>query len=152
TSSVRIGSTGSTGLQIAITHGRTDMVDLLIEYDADTEAKDNAGQTAFDIARRSIKSNKITVGAHAIIMRALSETMDINIPSDTDSCAIVTAVRNSDYFVVAYLLKDQDMIELLSKHGALNELPNSSFNAVEFAESINHQGIENFLRESPQNG
>ncbi|MCJ1401469.1 hypothetical protein MMC11_004683 [Xylographa trunciseda] len=169
---VKIGSTGSTALQIAITHGRADMVELLIDYDADPEAKDNAGQSAFDIARRSINSNKISVDAHAKIMRSLFETVDIDIPLEPETCAIVTAVRYSDLSAAACLLKygadanhrydvekypllrlavinkDLDMVKLLSKHGALNEPPNSNqFNAVEFAKSTNHREIQKFLRQ-----
>ena len=169
---ISVGSTGSTALQIAISHGRADMVELLLDYDADPEAKDNAGQTAFDIARRSINSNKIPVDSHAKIMRLLFETVDIDILSEAETCAIVTAVRDSDMLAATCLLKygadpnhrydaekypllrlaiingDLDMVELLSKHGALNNpLDSNHFDAVAFAETTDHNHIESFLRQ-----
>ncbi|MCJ1382022.1 hypothetical protein MMC17_005134 [Xylographa soralifera] len=169
---IRVGSTGSTALQIAITHGRVDMMELLMDYDADPEAKDNAGQTAFDIARRSINSNKIPVDTHAKIMRLLFETMDIDIPLEAETCAIVTAVRESDMLAAACLLKygadpnhrydvekypllrlaitngDLDMVELLSKHGALNTPSDSNhFDAVASAKETDQNQIERFLRQ-----
>lgn len=171
---IKVGSTGSTVLQIAITHGLVDMVEILQEYDADPEAKDNAGQTAFDIARRSIKSGKNSPEVHAKIMHMLFETLDIQIPVEASVCAFVAAVQKSDTAAATALLKygadvnhrygtekypvlhlaitqgDLDMVRLLIGHDALTKVSDCNygytFNATQCAQSSGHDSIEQYLK------
>ena len=76
----RIGSTGDTALQIAVLHGRADLVQPLMDFKADPYAENNRGDNAFDFANRSITEKKTTVEVHRTIMKELSEFADCDIP------------------------------------------------------------------------
>lgn len=90
----QIGSTGSTALQIAISHGLADLVELLREYEADPMVNDNAGQTAFDTARLSMENGKTTAEAHVKIMQLLFDAINEDTPEEGDICAVTTAIES----------------------------------------------------------
>ncbi|XP_032232032.2 KN motif and ankyrin repeat domain-containing protein 1 isoform X2 [Nematostella vectensis] len=62
----RYGETGQTPLMLAVSRGRLDMVDLLLETDADVNAQDNEGSSAMSIAmERNFKDIAVLIYAHS---------------------------------------------------------------------------------------
>ena len=164
----RIGDTGSTALQIAVLHGRADLVQPLMDSKADPYAVNNAGDNAFDLASRSILEKKVTVNIHRTIMEELFEAANFDIPLARNTCPVVTAVQNSDIKLCNLLFKHgaspdqiagaekrpllyiavaqggEAMVQLLLKRGAL--VNHSRYDAVEHAKTAGQTRIEVYLR------
>ena len=167
----QIGGNRSPALQAAISHGLADLVELLCGYDADPMAKDNMGQSAFDIARLAMETGRTTKEGHVKIMQQLFDAIDQDIPQEADVCPIVTAVRSADLETANSLFKlgadpnhrinaerqpllhiaiehgDLMTVKFLIEHGARITPPNCrGYSAIEHTQAVGAKGIEEHLR------
>lgn len=74
----KIGSTGSTPLHMAISHGLADMVRTLLEASADPRIENNARQDSFVFAGQLLKQKKISTTSHETIVQLLSEALGLD--------------------------------------------------------------------------
>ena len=167
----QIGASQNTALHGAIMQGQKDMVDLLLQYSANPEIKNNQNETAFDTASLSISSRKISPGVHAKIMHMLFEAIGIDIPSEETVCAIRTAAYNSDVLGAESLLGhgananhgpldhpllhypiangDLAMVKLLVENGAvIDHKSKDGYNALEWAVQCEQKEIGDYLRDA----
>lgn len=101
----RVGTIQSTALHLAIIHGQTQLTELLLQYNADPNAPDTEGETAFTTAVYFLQDRKISTSIHAALLRLLCRHARGDIPEVEGTCALVSAVKNSDVEAAAILLR-----------------------------------------------
>lgn len=92
-------------MHLAIIHGQIQLDDFLSTFNADPNAKDAEGETAFTMAVYLVKDRKISCPTHAALLRLLFKQTQEDIPAAEDTCALVSAVKDADLTAAAILLR-----------------------------------------------
>ena len=101
----RIGTPESTALHLAVIYGQVELAELLLQYNADPNAEDKEGETAFTMAVYLLKDRRISRSTHATLLRLLFRHTHEAILEVEGTCALVSAVKNSDLQAAAILLR-----------------------------------------------
>lgn len=101
----RIGTLQSTALHLAIIHGQIQLAELLLQYEANPNARDTETETAFSKAVYLLKDRKISAATHAALLRLLFRHAHEDIPEIKGECALVSAVKTSDLEAAAILFR-----------------------------------------------
>ena len=98
---------GRTALILAADKGYKEIVDILLENNADVNAKDNNGWTALILAAEN--------GHKDIVIILLQNNANVNARSDSDVTALLAAVKNDYKPIVEILLHNRANINVKAK-------------------------------------